>query len=185
MAVAANVVLEKYPDLIKTILMVDLDVHQGNGNAVLFQKKPEVYTFSVHCDGNYFSKKEASDLDIELPIGCNDQTYLMTLNHWLNRIYKESNRKEGSDKRIDLIFFQAGVDVLKDDRLGRMDLSQMAVERRNEFVYQFAKKMNVPLVICMGGGYPRTDDWTPIIQAHSNVYFQAHEFLRKNANSLE
>lgn len=172
MAVAANVVLQRYPDLIKTILMVDLDVHQGNGNAVLFQDRPEVYTFSLQCKGNYFSRKEESDLDIELPIGCNDQTYLMTLNHWLNRIYREN------DNKIDLIFFQAGVDVLEDDRLGRMNLSQAAVERRNELVYQFSKKMSVPLVICMGGGYPRTDDWTPIIQAHSNVYFQAHRFLR-------
>lgn len=176
-AVAANLALENYPDLVKTILIIDLDVHQGNGNAVLFQGDSRVFTFSMHCTGNYFSKKEMSDLDIELPIGCNDQTYLMTLNHWLNRIRKESEEKGNN---FDLIFFQAGVDVLEDDRLGRMDLSQKAVERRNEFVYEFAQKLNVPLVICMGGGYPRTDDWTPIIQAHSNVYFQAHQFLTRN-----
>eukprot|EP00980_Cylindrotheca_fusiformis_P028636 scaffold22620_cov131-Cylindrotheca_fusiformis.AAC.31 len=175
MAVAANVVLQKFPNSIKSILMVDLDVHQGNGNAVLFQGRSEVFTFSLHCEGNYFSEKEESDLDIELPVGCNDQTYLMTLNHWLNQIYKGNEARES---KFDLIFFQAGVDVLEDDRLGRMNLSQAAVKRRNELVYDFSKKMNVPLVICMGGGYPRTDDWTPIIEAHSNVYCQAHTYLR-------
>lgn len=175
MAVAANIVLQKYPNLIKTILMVDLDVHQGNGNAVLFKGRPEVFTFSLQCEGNYFSKKEESDLDIELPIGCNDQTYLMTLNHWLNQIYREN---ETGGNKIDLVFFQAGVDVLEDDRLGRMHLSQAAVERRNDLMYRLAQKMNIPLVTCMGGGYPRTNDWTPIIQAHSSVYCQAHHFLR-------
>jgi acetoin utilization deacetylase AcuC-like enzyme len=170
-AVAANIILQRYPDTIQNILIVDLDVHQGNGNAVLFQDRPEVATFSIQCEGNYFSEKEKSDLDVELPIGCNDQTYLATLNHWLNRIQRE----KGDD--FDLIFFQAGVDVLEDDRLGRMSLSQKGVQRRNELVFQFARSLNVPLVICMGGGYPRTEDWTPIIEAHANVYFQAHRFL--------
>lgn len=168
----------------------------------MFQNKPNVFTFSIHCEGNYFSKKENSDLDIELPIGCNDQTYLMTLHHWLNRIYKETTttteqqqqqQQEGEEEgnnndnnKFDLIFFQAGVDVLDDDRLGRMELSQKAVQRRNEFVYQFARKMNVPLVICMGGGYPKkTDDWTPIIQAHTNVYYQAYQFLTNNTTTTK
>ncbi|KAL3944413.1 MAG: hypothetical protein SGBAC_001491 [Bacillariaceae sp.] len=181
MAVAANVVLQEYPSTIRKVLMVDLDVHQGNGNAVLFEKNPNVVTFSVHCVGNYFSEKQDSDLDIELPIDCNDQTYLMTLNHWLNQIHKEN---EKTDNKFDLIFFQAGVDVLEADRLGRMSLSQEAVSRRNDLMYNFAQKMNVPLVICMGGGYPRTDDWTPIIEAHANVYFQAHQFLSKIQSSL-
>jgi acetoin utilization deacetylase AcuC-like enzyme len=170
-AVAANVVLQRYPDLIKKILIVDLDVHQGNGNAVLFQGRPEVVTFSIQCEANYFSQKQESDLDIELPVDCNDQTYLATLNHWLNRIAKE----RGDD--FDMIFFQAGVDILEDDRLGRMSLSQKGVERRNQLVYEFAHKLNIPLVICMGGGYPRGEDWTPIIEAHANVYCQAHSFL--------
>jgi acetoin utilization deacetylase AcuC-like enzyme len=172
-AVAANVVLQRYPDIVKRILIVDLDVHQGNGNAVLFQGRPEVVTFSIHCEANYFSGKEKSDLDIEMPAGCNDGTYLLTLNHWLNRIPKEGGP-------FDLIFFQAGVDVLEDDRLGRMSLSADGVKRRNELVYDFARKQNVPLVICMGGGYPR-DDWTPIIHAHANVYFGAYQYLARLA----
>jgi acetoin utilization deacetylase AcuC-like enzyme len=175
MAVASNVVLVRYPHLIKRILMLDLDVHQGNGNAVLFQGRSEVSTVSIHCEGNYFSQKQKSDLDIELPIGCNGATYLMTLNHWLKRI----ERLSGSD-HYDLMFFQAGVDILEDDRLGRMDVSADAVKKRNEMVFDFARRLNLPLVICMGGGYPRNpEDWTPIIDAHSQVYFGAHQYLAR------
>ena len=138
-AVAANVVLQRYPEIQK-ILILDLDVHQGNGNAVLFQNKPEVFTFSLHCSANYFSQKQHSDLDVELPPDCTDQTYLMTLNHWLNRIKRES----GS---YDLIFFQAGVDILENDRLGRMSISQQGVQQRNKLVYDFARELNVPMVV--------------------------------------
>ena len=141
-AVAANVVLQRYPALIKRILIVDLDVHQGNGNAVLFQDRSEVTTVSFQCEGNYFSEKQKSDLDVELPIGCNDATYLMTLHHWLKRIEKLA----GPDF-YDLIFYQAGVDILEDDRLGRMNISAKGVQRRNELVYDFARRLGIPLVI--------------------------------------
>ena len=221
MAVTANVVLERYPDIIKNkILMIDLDVHQGNGNAVLFQQQEgnyttdtdtdtddhdydyddidddnnnsksqnsnadRVFTFSMHSSGNYFSPKQESDLDIELPIGCSDQAYLMTLNHWLKRFRIEHNREKDNKYKWDLIIFQAGVDVLEDDRLGRMSLSSKGVERRNELVYEFAHDLKVPLVICMGGGYPKRDDgWKSIIDAHSNVYVQALQFLHKSTLS--
>ena len=159
----------------QNVLILDLDVHQGNGNAVLFQNRSNVTTFSIQCEGNYFSQKEESDLDIELPIGCNDATYLATLNHWLNTIRRHS--RTATDNKLDLIFYQAGVDILDDDRLGRMSISQDGVKRRNDMVYNFAYDLNIPLVVCMGGGYPRTDDWTPILEAHSSVYLQAHEFL--------
>lgn len=174
-AVAANVVLQKYPHLVQRVLILDLDVHQGNGNAVLFQDTPEVFTFSMHCAANYFSAKQESDLDIELPAECNDETYLMTLQHWLSRLKRQDAGP------FDMIFFQAGVDILEADRLGRMSLSSAGVERRNQLVYEFAHALNVPLIITMGGGYPRTDDWTPIIDAHANVYIQAHQFLSQVA----
>jgi acetoin utilization deacetylase AcuC-like enzyme len=170
-AVAANVVLQRFHQLVRKILILDLDVHQGNGNAVLFRNEPRVFAFSLHCEKNYFSKKEQSDLDIELPEGCNDATYLGTLNHWLNRIRNERRNE------FDLIFFQAGVDVLECDRLGRFALTPEGVQRRNELVYKLAKDLDVPLVITMGGGYPRKDDWGPIISAHANVYTQAISFL--------
>ena len=171
MAVAANVVLQRYPEQIKRVLFIDLDVHQGNGNAVLFQNNPQVATFSVHCRANYFSEKQESDLDIELPAGCDDETYLATLKHWLNRLQR------GDGGEFDLLFYQAGVDVLEVDRLGRMALSSRGVARRNQMVYEFANNLQIPMVISMGGGYPKGDDWTPLIEAHANVYYQAFQYL--------
>jgi acetoin utilization deacetylase AcuC-like enzyme len=171
-AVAANVVLERYPDVIRRILIIDLDVHQGNGNAVLFQSRTNVMTFSMHCEANYFSPKEKSDLDVELPVNCTDETYLLTLRHWLKQI-----DAQGGD--FDLVFFQSGVDVLKEDRLGRMNLTSNGVKRRNELVFDFVRARNLPLVITMGGGYPARDDWRSILEAHANVYFQAHQYLAR------
>jgi acetoin utilization deacetylase AcuC-like enzyme len=168
-AVAANVVLQRFP-AIQRVLILDLDVHQGNGNAVLFKDRPDVETFSMHCAANYFSEKQQSDLDIELPEGCTDETYLMTLSHWLKRITQEQGN-------YSLVFYQAGVDVLAEDRLGRMALTQKGVEARNRLVFDFVMEMNAPLVITMGGGYPRSDDWAPILQAHSQVYLQARQYL--------
>ena len=179
MAVAANVVLNRYAGEIKRILIVDLDVHQGNGNSVLFQNQPNVATFSVHCKANYFSQKETSDLDIELPAGCDDKTYLITLQHWLNRL------RRGDGGKFDLIFYQAGVDVLEVDRLGRMSLTESGVARRNQMVFDFARDMQAPLVICMGGGYPRGNDWDPILRAHANVYYQAYKYLGQQALNEE
>jgi len=197
-AVAANVLLLHYPDLIRKILILDLDVHQGNGNAVLFEGQDDVFTFSMQCRENYFSKREVGDLDIDLPAGCDDATYLSTLNHWLKRIAGESGSSrrhddddyddddgqdynddaDGKRPPFDFIFYQAGVDILEDDRLGRMALTREGVRRRNEMVFRFASKMETPLCITMGGGYPRDDDdWTPILNAHSDVYLQALRFL--------
>ena len=140
-AVAANVILQRYSPsalqqqqsqqqqvpnnnasvpAIQRILIIDLDVHQGNGNAALFDGKDEVQTFSMHCSANYFSKKENSNLDVELPIGCGDETYLSTLNTWLKRMEehefdesqdaheKGTSSRTGKRKQFDLIFFQAG-----------------------------------------------------------------------------
>lgn len=172
-AVAANVILEEFPDIIRRVLIIDLDVHQGNGNAKLFTDRDDVVTFSMHCRENYFSPKEISDLDIELPTECNDDTYLQTLQHWLKRIFSES-------MPFDLIFFQAGVDILADDRLGRMSLSREGIKRRNDIVFDYAYKLSIPLVITMGGGYPRKE-WAPILEAHSDVYIGAYEFLLNRA----
>jgi acetoin utilization deacetylase AcuC-like enzyme len=169
-AVAANVLLRDFSDIIHKILIVDLDVHQGNGNAVLFKDVKEVTTFSIQCDGNYFSEKQESDLDIDLPSGVTDETYLATLHHWLNRVRK------GDAGDFDFIFFQAGVDILEEDRLGKMSITQHGIMKRNEMVFDLARDLNVPLCITMGGGYPRTD-WEPILQAHANVYIQAYDYL--------
>ena len=171
-AVAANVVLERYPEHIQRILIIDLDTHQGNGNAALFNNRSDVVTFSLHCAANYFSEKQNSDLDIELPAGCTDETYLATLRHWLKQI-------EGKGGPFQLVFFQAGVDILAQDRLGRMSVSPTGVRRRNRLVYDFCQQNNLPLVITMGGGYPKTGEpWEPILEAHAGCYLEAHEYLR-------
>jgi acetoin utilization deacetylase AcuC-like enzyme len=173
MAVAANVILRDYYDSssfqIRRILLLDLDVHQGNGNAVLFQHNPNVFTFSLHCAGNYFSTKQQSDLDIELPRDCNDQTYLATLHHWLQRLRREAGG-------FDLIFYQAGVDIHQNDRLGRMAITAEGIQKRNQLVFDFMAQ--TPAVICMGGGYPRGDDWSTVLAAHAAVYTGAYHFVR-------
>jgi acetoin utilization deacetylase AcuC-like enzyme len=169
-AVAANVVRGRYEEHVRSILVLDLDVHQGNGNAVLFRDRDDVFTFSMHCSSNYFSPKQQSDLDIELPAGCTDETYLITLHHWLQKLRKE--------RTFDLVFYQAGVDVLECDRLGQLSLSSRGVERRNQLVYDLCLDLDVPLVITMGGGYPKHGGpWDPIIDAHCAVYWQAHQAL--------
>ena len=179
-AVAANVILQNYPDIVKRILIIDLDVHQGNGNAVLFQGMDSVLTFSMHCQNNYFSPKQQSDLDIELPSDCNDITYLSTLHYWLNTKLQQTLMTDEKNK-VDFLFFQSGVDILKEDRLGKMSLSQKGISKRNQMVFEFAKRNQLPLVITMGGGYPNDkQNWKPIIDAHSNVYIQAYQFLHQH-----
>ena len=185
-AVAANVLLQTYPTSIHRILIIDLDVHQGNGNAALFATNDKVQTFSMHCSGNYFSKKETSDLDVELPVGCDDSTYLSTLRHWLKRIelHRFDNVKSSipdndqeQQRKFDLIFFQAGVDIHENDRLGRLCITSDGISKRNAMVFDFAHRMQCPLVITMGGGYPKEDDWLSIINAHVGVYWEAHQYL--------
>lgn len=191
---AANVLLQTYGiqsqqskvnplATIRRILIIDLDVHQGNGNAVLFKENDHVKTFSMHCVGNYFSEKQHSDLDVELPIGCDDETYLSTLKYWLTRIEKHrfDEDEDYSRKHFDVIFYQAGVDIHYADRLGKLSITQDGISRRNSLVFDFAYRMGVPLVISMGGGYP-TNDWAPIIEAHTSVYWEAHQFLAGSMN---
>lgn len=196
-AVAANVLLEAYGEqsehsklnpasMIRRILIIDLDVHQGNGNAALFQGNERVKTFSMHCVANYFSEKQTSDLDVELPVGCNDETYLSTLRYWLRRIENHNfDQDEGNDnkKQFDVIFYQAGVDIHHADRLGKLSITQEGISRRNSMVFDFAKKMGSPLVISMGGGYPKGDDRTPILEAHTSVYWEAHQYLSAASGS--
>jgi len=144
----------------KQILVVDLDVHQGNGTAEIFQNTPEVFTFSMHGEKNYPLHKEKSDLDIALPDGTEDTTYLKILIENLANLIQEL--------KPDFIFFQAGVDVLKTDKLGRLGMSIQGCRERDRIVLETCKKEAIPIVISMGGGYsPRLAD---IIEAHSNTY---------------
>ena len=172
-AVAANVVLRDYPD-VERILIIDCDVHQGNGNAVLFSEDPRVTTFSMHCEGNYFSQKQVSDFDVELPVGCSDERYLGELEIWLPRVMAFS--------RPQLIFFQAGVDPLGNDKMGKCNLSRDGLRERNAKVYAAALEGQCKVVVTMGGGYPKdlsedSDDFCKVVAAHTDVYLQAAQAL--------
>lgn len=143
-AVACNLALKEYPDLVKKILIIDLDVHQGNGNAVLFRDDSRVFTFSMHCKDNYFSKKEESNVDIELEPGTRDEEYLVKLNTWLPLLF--------DSVQPELVFYQAGVDIYEGDRLGKLKISREGLRRRNDAVYGEVLKRKVKCVVTMGGG---------------------------------
>ncbi len=149
----------------KQILVVDLDVHQGNGTAAIFQGEPRVYTFSMHGAHNYPLQKETSDFDIPLKDGTDDSKYLALLDHHLKRIL--------DDVQPDLIFFQSGVDVLETDKLGRLGLTINGCKRRDEIVISLAKSNHIPLVAAMGGGY--SENINDILEAHANTYRLAQE----------
>lgn len=164
-AIAANWLLNE--KLVERILIIDLDVHQGNGTAELFQDSVNVYTFSMHGKNNYPLKKERSSRDVELPDGTNDAHYLSTLEKNLNSIL--------IDFQPSFIFYQAGVDVLATDKLGRLSLTLNGCKERDECVFSIAKQLQVPIVCSMGGGYsPNIKD---ILEAHANTFRSIQNFL--------
>lgn len=165
MALAANFLLNN--QLVKKILIVDLDVHQGNGTAQIFQHEPRVFTFSVHGANNYPLHKEKSDLDIALPDHTEDNTYLELLDRHLSELL--------ATVQPDFIFYQSGVDVLATDKLGRLALTREGCKQRDKFVLSMAKQSKIPIVVSMGGGY--SPDFRDIIEAHANTYRLAQEIF--------
>lgn len=162
-AIAAYYLLDN--NLAKQILVVDLDVHQGNGTAQIFRNEPRVFTFSMHGVNNYPLQKEKSNLDIGLDDFANDEFYLRTL---------DTNLKNLIDLlQPDFIFFQSGVDVLATDKLGKLSLTREGCKQRDRLVLEAAKRNNIPLVASMGGGY--SVDFRDIIEAHANTYRLAQE----------
>ncbi|MGB0176035.1 MAG: histone deacetylase, partial [Owenweeksia sp.] len=147
------------------ILVVDLDVHQGNGTAKLMENEARVFTFSMHGAHNYPLHKEKSDLDIELPDGTTDKFYLEKLENTLPRLLDEV--------QPDFIFFQSGVDVLKTDKLGRLALSQEGCKSRDRLVFEWCKRNNIPVAVNMGGGY--SERLADIVDAHANTFRLAQE----------
>ncbi len=142
------------------ILVVDLDVHQGNGTAQIFENDPRVFTFSMHGDKNYPLQKEKSDLDVPLPDEVDDQTYLKTLDHHLKSLVEKLEPQ--------FIFFQSGVDVLHTDKLGRMGLTIDGCRERDKLVFEICIKNEIPVAVNMGGGY--SERLGDIIEAHANTY---------------
>ena len=152
---------------LRRVLIVDLDVHQGNGTAAIFAGDPDVFTLSLHGAKNYPFLKERSSLDVELPDGCDDATYLRALDGAL---------EAASEHRPDMILFQAGVDGLTGDRLGRLALTHAGLRARDDRVYRFARRTATPIVATLGGGYGR--DIETSIEAHANVYRGLVEHFR-------
>ena len=151
--------------LAKQILVVDLDVHQGNGTASIFEHENRVYTFSIHGGKNYPLKKEASDLDIPLPDGIDDDSYLAILKTNLPELI--------NNIQPDFIFYQSGVDILKTDKLGRLGLTMHGCKERDRFVFEMCKKNNIPVAVSMGGGY--SEKIADIVEAHANTFRLANE----------
>lgn len=149
------------------ILVVDLDVHQGNGTAEIFQNDSRVFTFSMHGKNNYPLQKEQSDLDIPLEDGATDEIYLSALRSTLPRLLDQ--------QEPDFIFFQSGVDVLATDKLGRLGLTIDGCKERDRIVLELAKRDGIPLVACMGGGY--SERLSDIVEAHANTYRLAQEIF--------
>ncbi|HEX5172143.1 MAG TPA: histone deacetylase [Cyclobacteriaceae bacterium] len=164
-AIAANYLLNNH--LASQILVVDLDVHQGNGTAQIFQNDKRVFTFSMHGANNYPLIKEMSDLDIGLADFTDDSFYLKTLDSNLKNLL--------DDVQPDFIFFQSGVDVLATDKLGRLSLTREGCRLRDKLVLELAKQNRIPLVASMGGGY--SEDFRDIIEAHANTYRLAQEIF--------
>lgn len=162
-AIAANYLLKH--QLAQKILVVDLDVHQGNGTAEIFRNNPQVFTFSMHGEKNYPLHKEKSDLDIPLPDGTEDTAYL--------KILYENLPKLIDTHKPEHIFYISGVDILKNDKLGRLGVSLQGCKQRDRFVLESAYRNKIPLTISMGGGY--SEKLADIIEAHSNTFRLAQE----------
>lgn len=161
---AAHLLHHKYAS---KILIIDLDVHQGNGTAKIFENNNDVFTFSMHGENNYPGKKESSDFDIALPTGTGDFEYLSLLYDGLCKV-------DGLFQP-DFIFYQSGVDVLGSDALGKLALTISGTKERDKMVIEFATSKGIPMVVCMGGGY--SPKLSTIIEAHANTFRLAQEYL--------
>ena len=151
------------------VAVIDLDVHQGNGTASIFRNDPTVFTLSLHGEKNFPFRKEDSDLDVPLPDGCDDNTYLYALDHALDEL----------DRRFDadLVFYLAGADPHEGDRLGRMKLSFDGLEARDRRVFDWAWQRRIPLAMSMAGGYGR--DIATTVQVQHNTWAVAVAYAHR------
>ncbi|WP_405200279.1 histone deacetylase [Christiangramia sp. LLG6405-1] len=162
-AIAARYLQDQ--NLAQKILIVDLDVHQGNGTAEIFQNDDSVFTFSMHGKGNYPFRKETSDLDIEIPDGTGDEAYLRQLKEVLPELIERT--------KPDFIFYLCGVDILETDKLGRLSCTIKGCKERDRFVLQTCHDLQIPVECSMGGGYSKEIKY--IIEAHANTYRAAQQ----------
>jgi acetoin utilization deacetylase AcuC-like enzyme len=164
-AIAANYLISQ--QLSRKILIIDLDVHQGNGTAKLLENEPRIFTFSMHGLTNYPFHKEKSDLDIGLLDGTTSETYLSTLEEALPNLIKTV--------QPDFAFYLAGVDILSTDKFGKLKVSMEACKQRDVFVLSQLKKNNIPVAVTLGGGY--SADIKIIVEAHCNTFRTAMDLF--------
>lgn len=154
------------------VWVIDLDVHQGNGTAAIFRDDPTVFTMSLHGQKNFPFRKEASDLDVELPDGCRDQAYLAALDHALDEAWqRQASHPPG------LAFYLAGADPHENDRLGRLALTQQGLADRDRRVFDFLARQRVPVALSMAGGYNR--DIAVTVAIHRRTLELAFEHWRQ------
>ena len=164
-AIAANYIIQE--GFFKKILIIDLDVHQGNGTASLFNSNPNVYTLSFHGKKNYPFRKEKSDLDIEFDDNTNDDSYLKVLRETIPKVIDQFEPE--------FIFYLSGVDVLENDKLGRLSMTIDGCKERDRFILETCKDNSIPVQVSMGGGYSIV--LKNIIEAHSNTFRLAQEIF--------
>lgn len=155
---------------LERIAIIDLDVHQGNANAEIFHHDPAVYTLSVHGERNWPYRKAESDLDIPLPDGTGDEAYLAVLEPALEKLFNQF--------RPDLVFYQAGVDPLHCDRLGKLALTLEGLRRRDRLVLGLCDNYHCPAVVTMGGGYGHPLEIT--VEAHANTFRELEALIESD-----
>lgn len=163
LAIASRVL--QHQGLVDRVLIIDCDVHQGDGTAFIFQNDDSVFTFSMHCEANFPGKKQHSDLDIPLPIGLDDDGYLQILASHLPELL---NRV-----KPDLVLFDAGVDTHVSDRLGKLSLTDWGIYRRERMVLSICKAEGYPVASVIGGGYGK--DMSALVYRHSLLHRAAKE----------
>lgn len=157
-SIASNYLLNN--GLAQSILIIDLDVHQGNGTAQIFANDSRVFTLSMHGEKNFPFRKEQSDLDVPLADDCGDAEYISKLVEALSFVEKNIYP--------DFVFYLSGVDILATDKLGKLKLSKSACQRRDELVFNYCRRQKLPVQVSMGGGY--SADIKDIVDAHCNTF---------------
>jgi len=163
--VAASVLLAQ--GMVRQVLVVDLDVHQGDGTAACFASDPRVFTFSVHAASNFPLRKVSSDLDIPLDDHTTDHAYMEAIGDQLPELLERL--------QPDLVLYNAGVDPHQDDRLGRLKLTDLGLLQRDRLVIDACLRRNIPIATVIGGGY---DELTPLVERHALVFRAAVEQAR-------
>ena len=166
--IAVAIQLLRARGLIRRAAVIDLDVHQGDGTAEIFQDDPEVFTLSIHCESNFPFRKKRSRLDVALPDGVEDAEYLRQLDEVLPAAFAF---------KPDIVFYQSGVDPLASDVLGRLSLTHQGLIERDRRVFAAALKFGAPFVLTSGGGYSRPIELSA--EAHANTYRTAWQMFAR------